>query len=169
MIFKDKKNNRIKIAARALRTMRQFRQLRPEHTEAGGVLLGRLIDGSENLVIDEATIPDSSDRRSRFNFFRSKNRTQQRINQAWQETNQTRNYLGEWHTHPEDYPTPSGHDIENWKRIVSVSRFEQKALVFLIVGRRAVHAWRVQKGERQAVQLQRIMGRKAKSEERNDE
>lgn len=156
VIFEDRSGSRIEIAASVLRTMHQFRQLRADQAEAGGILLGRLIDVSRDVVVDEATVPDKSDRRSRFNFFRSKKTAQGRVNAAWKETKQTRNYLGEWHTHPEDCPAPSGHDIENWIRIVSESKFEQEALVFVIVGRKMTNAWNLRKGEQRPAELRKI-------------
>jgi integrative and conjugative element protein (TIGR02256 family) len=165
VIFNDRNGSRLEISASALTTMNRFRQAEPDQFEAGGILLGRLIDSTGDLVVDEATVPDKSDRRSRFNFFRSKRVAQQRINSAWRETNQTRNYLGEWHTHPEDCPTPSGHDVENWKRIVNKSKFEQEALVFVIVGRTTISAWSLRKGEQRPSQLQRIVGRKTAKKE----
>ena len=42
-----------------------------ETSEAGGVLLGRHLLDSHDVVVDEVSTPQSSDRRSRFAFFRS--------------------------------------------------------------------------------------------------
>ena len=40
-------------------------------------------------------------------------------------------YLGEWHTHPEDWPKPSGKDLREWRILL---REQRRPLVFLIVG-----------------------------------
>src|ERR1043166_5725565 len=164
MIFEHKSGSRVEITPVVLHAMRRFRQVRSNQTEAGGILLGRLIEGCGDIIIDEVTVPDRSDRRSRFNFFRSKRAAQARINAAWRESGQTRNYLGEWHTHPENCPTPSEHDIENWMRIVDRSLFEQDALVFVIVGRTATKAWILRRGENQASELQAASERESANE-----
>ncbi len=52
----------------------------------------------------------------------------------WKESDETMGYMGEWHTHPEDHPTPSGIDLRNWLDI-TVPRPEP--MVFLILGRRS--------------------------------
>ncbi len=44
--------------------------------EAGGMLLGRLIEGTDDVVIDEATVPSGEDRRGRFFFKRTKTAAQ---------------------------------------------------------------------------------------------
>jgi integrative and conjugative element protein (TIGR02256 family) len=122
-------------------TMRRYRQIRPNQTEAGGVLLGRLILDAQDVVVDRVTEPATSDQRSRFSFWRSQRTTQQLVNDAWRQSGGTQQYLGEWHTHPEDDPTPSGVDRRNWQRILREAHFESEALWFVIVGRRAVRVW----------------------------
>lgn len=154
MVFRHKDGHRVKIGAAALSLMCQYRQIRVNQTEAGGILLGRLVEGCSDVIVDEVTVPISTDRRSRFKFFRRKHSAQRRVISAWTQTKQTRNYLGEWHTHPEDDPTPSEHDIANWRQIVTSSRFEQDSLLFLIVGRVTTRAWSLRKNERMPVELQ---------------
>jgi integrative and conjugative element protein (TIGR02256 family) len=121
------------------------RQLDSSAPEAGGMLLGRLIVETNHVVIDEATIPMKGDRRGRFFYNRSKARAQQHINLAWEISERTRNYLGEWHTHPEDDPSPSGHDLNNWRRIAEIAQYEQDYLIFAIVGRENTRAWEFNK------------------------
>jgi len=118
----------------------RYRQLRAHDPEAG-LLLGRLIVDSEDLIADQITEPMAGDRRGRFNFFRKRQPAQNSVNRAWTESCSTLNYLGEWHSHPEDIPSPSGHDLSEWRRITHTSRFEQKSLFFIIVGRTRICAW----------------------------
>lgn len=40
-------------------------------------------------------------------------------------------YLGEWHTHPEDSPSPSTIDTDGWQRICSKRK---TPMLFVIVG-----------------------------------
>ncbi len=114
--------------------------------EAGGVLLGRIVVERPNVVVETVTVPSPDDRRSRFSFFRAERPTQSAINAAWEASGGTQNYLGEWHTHPEDHPTPSRVDRKGWQRLAYEARFEQDALFFLIVGRVSIAAWEVPRG-----------------------
>lgn len=145
IVFRRTNGAMVKISGGALRVLNRFRQLLPNQTEAGGMLLGRLIDGTEDVVVDEVTVPVARDRRHRFSFFREKDTAQKHVVNVWEKSSHTRNYLGEWHSHPEDDPSPSGPDLSNWRRIVRESQFEQGSLVFLIVGRISVRAWELGK------------------------
>lgn len=122
-------------------TMQRHRQLAISQAEAGGVLLGRIVVDARDVIVDRATEPAKQDRRSRFFFWRSRETTQQIVNEAWRRSAGTQQYLGEWHTHPEDDPTPSGIDQTNWRRILGAARFESDVLWFVIVGRRTVRVW----------------------------
>lgn len=133
----------LELSDAAVQTLLRHRQLRPADTEAGGVLLGRLIQGSSDVVIDVATPPSPSDRRSRFSFFRARKPAQEAVDRAWRQSGQVVNYLGEWHSHPEDHPSPSCIDKRDWKKILTHATFEQDFLVFIIVGRLSVRAWEV--------------------------
>jgi integrative and conjugative element protein (TIGR02256 family) len=126
-------------------TMERYRQVESHAKEAGGMLLGRLINESTDLVIDEATEPTNSDRKGRFFFIRRRRHAQRRVDAAWHGSNGTLNYLGEWHTHPEDNPSPSTVDIDNWLTIGQTARYDHDCLVFAIVGRKGTRAWELSK------------------------
>lgn len=123
------------------------RQLDARATEAGGILLGRLIAGTADIVIDYAKGPTERDRRTRSSFFRARKPAQAAIDTAWTGTNHTLNYLGEWHTHPQDEPEPSTVDQKDWQRTVKRATFEQPSLIFIIVGRRVIRAWELKKSD----------------------
>ncbi len=133
--------------------LRAHRQLRDAATEAGGMLLGRLISSTADVIVDRVTRPSPHDRRSRFAFFRARRPAQAAVDHAWNESCQVINYLGEWHTHPEDHPTPSCIDRRDWNKIVSRAHFEQDALFFAIVGRVSTRVWEVSKSQPRLVQL----------------
>ena len=107
----------------------------------GGVLLGRLIVNTEDVVVDEITKPGPDDIRGRYRFKRSSNSAQPRVVSAWRESTGTKIYLGDWHSHPEDHPSPSSVDRRDWNRVVKRAVYEQDFLLFAIVGRRSIGVW----------------------------
>lgn len=134
-------SGRVELDVRALSLFEGHRQLRATDAEAGGILIGRRIVDSDDVIVDDVTVPSSGDISSRFQFVRAREPAQAVLNAAWQKSAGTQNYLGEWHTHPEDVPTPSHQDINNWCRIVSDTEFEGSSLLFVIVGRRSLQVW----------------------------
>ena len=44
-------------------------------------------------------------------------------------------YLGEWHTHAEDFPTASASDIDAMNKLLNNSKLNVNGLLMLIVGR----------------------------------
>ncbi len=128
------------IAPEALVTMLGYVQDEPYKPEAGGVLLGRHIIGTEDIIVDQVTTPSPSDRRSRLRFFRVRRWHQQAIDRAWRESGGTCTYLGEWHTHPERTPFPSVVDRLNWGRKLLVDRYSG-TLFFVIVGIETIRVW----------------------------
>ncbi len=141
MIFVGAGGPRLVLSGRAAKEMSRFRQLKHIDPEAGGVLLGRILRESDDVIVDDVTQPAARDRSSRFNFFRSKTSTQPAVDLAWATSDGTCIYLGEWHTHPEDDPHPSARDTSNWRTILRTAKFEQPWLFFLIVGRQQTKAW----------------------------
>lgn len=107
----------------------RHRQLRFWHHEAGGQLFAR-IDG-QRIVVSEATAPRPTDRRGRFFFEPDRAGEQAEIDVMF-----TRglHYVGDWHTHPERSPTPSGRDHATMSSRVRLSRHRLAGFVFVIVG-----------------------------------
>lgn len=130
-------------------TLLGFRQLSDCSKEAGGMLFGRLIDGTPDIVIDKISVPSPLDKSSRYSFFRRKQPAQIIVNSLWAASDQTCVYLGEWHTHPEDEPSPSQTDIDNWHKIVRKAKYEQDCLLFLIAGRKKVRIWELDRNAAQ--------------------
>lgn len=119
----------------------RFAQVDDTAPEAGGLLLGRLIVGTNHVVVDRSTHPSESDQRGRFWFRRSRPASQVHVNAAWQMSGGTQVYLGEWHTHPEDDPVPSFQDNRDRRRILKRTQCEQDSLLFVIVGRQRIRVW----------------------------
>ncbi|HSV45168.1 MAG TPA: Mov34/MPN/PAD-1 family protein [Ramlibacter sp.] len=140
MVFRVTPRQRLIFVPRAVEQMQAFAQLRWWNAEAGGVLLGRHLLDSHDVVVDEVTTPQASDRRSRFSFFRSR-RHETLARERWQMQSSTMAYLGLWHTHPESDPTPSGIDRNDWSQAVSRDTYEGNRLFFPIVGKQWIRVW----------------------------
>lgn len=104
-------------------------------------MLGRYVLGCEDVVVDEVTVPMRGDRRTRTTFRRDARSHQKIIDARWDTSRGTCQYLGEWHSHPEAIPSPSGVDLTDWRRRIQSDRFDSESLFFLIVGTVAVRAW----------------------------
>jgi len=143
----------VKINQKAVRSVRRYWQDRPNKLEAGGVLLGRFIAGTSDLVIDEVTTPMRWDKRERHSFHRSQRGHQAYIEEAWEKSDGTCTYLGEWHTHPEPAPTPSGKDLADWRRKLREDVYQGSGLLFLICGITEIRLWQGFRADRKIYQL----------------
>lgn len=140
LVYRVTPRQRLIIVEHALQQMHAFAQRRWWDCEAGGVLLGRHLLDSHDVVVDEVTTPQNSDRRGRFSFFRS-SRHEFEARKRWIEEKNTMAYLGLWHTHPELDPTPSDVDRRDWTQAVSGDSFEGDRLFFPIIGTRSIRIW----------------------------
>jgi len=129
--FKFNKSNALTISNCVLKVFEMYIQNEPSKSEAGGVLIGRIISKNDDILVDAVTVPNNDDIRERFFFFRKKKKAQKIINKYWKKSSRTQIYLGEWHTHPENVPQPSDHDYKNWKNISANAIYEQNFLIFM--------------------------------------
>lgn len=95
--------------------------------EAGGILIGEM--RGKHFLVNRVSAPQKTDLRSRFGFVRNTSGHVQAVKKAVYETKGVSNYLGEWHTHPEDNPKPSQTDIESWIKNASSVRKNTLALI----------------------------------------
>lgn len=140
LTFARSETGRFQISATALAEIRKYVQDERDKAEAGGVLLGRHIIDTSDIVVDRVTVPMPGDSGSRFRFFRARRRHQAAIDQAWRESEGTSTYLGEWHTHPEECPTPSLINQFDWRRKLWNDQFSEP-IFFVIVGIMETCVW----------------------------
>lgn len=140
LVYRVTQHQRLIIVEHALQQMLAFAQRRYGDCEAGGVILGRHLLDSCDVVVDEVTLPQNSDLRGRFSFFRS-SKHEFEAHKRWVEEERTMAYLGLWHTHPEPDPTPSDVDRRDWMQAVSSDTFEGNRLFFSIIGSRSIGIW----------------------------
>lgn len=148
--FKRPDGSVLKIGAEALGVMLSFRQLAPADKEAGGILLGRHIIDSRDVVVDEVSVPMKGDKRSRCGFERSNKPHQKVIDERWRTSGGTCQYLGEWHTHPEPVPHPSSVDVGDWKRRLKHDTVDSEISFFVVVGTKGLA---VSEGSRRLTQI----------------
>jgi len=147
LVFRVSPTQRLIIVEEAVERMLKFRQVHWWQPEAGGVLLGRHLLDSDDLVVDEVTTPQSADRRSRFGFFRSSQHSEL-ARRGWETQGCKLAYLGLWHTHPQSVPYPSGVDRNDWTNAVVKDSFDGNRLFFPIVGIDRICVWsKVRDGE----------------------
>lgn len=126
----------LKISEEACAVFSKYVQSDTATPESGGIILGYV--RGEHLEITEVTEPAPGDERRRFFFLRRPHGHQEIAQKRWAESQGLIRYLGEWHTHPEDFPSPSCLDRMEWKSSAK-KRKDLRPQVGLIVGRKALH------------------------------
>jgi integrative and conjugative element protein (TIGR02256 family) len=106
----------------------KWRQLGSIMPEAGGQLFGTVED--QCIILKRATGPRRSDRRGRF-FFVADRFAERREIGALHKSGL--HYFGDWHTHPQTVPTPSGTDLASMADLFARSKHELNAFLMVIV------------------------------------
>lgn len=106
-----------------------YRQTRFWHREAGGLLFARI--AGNVITIEEASGPRPTDRRSRFSYQGDRRAEQQEIDVRY---TLGLHYVGDWHSHPEPRPRPSGADDRAMMSRVNASTHQLQGFLFAIVG-----------------------------------
>lgn len=127
----DRITQSLRFELAVLKHVGKHRQMTTASTEAGGQLFGRVSE--EEVRVLSATGPYHGDERSRY-LYRSNPRAAQRA--VAKHAKGGLLYLGEWHTHAEDYPITSKLDMNVMRRLLARSKLNVNALLMLIVGRR---------------------------------
>lgn len=108
------------------------RQLTSTDPEAGGQLFASF-DGN-TAYVEEATGPRPTDLRTRFGFRPDRKAEQKEIHERFE---RGLHYIGDWHTHPTNFPWPSGEDVASIRAAVNRSKHELKGFLLIIVGNAA--------------------------------
>jgi integrative and conjugative element protein (TIGR02256 family) len=106
------------------------RQLHQRVPEVGGQLFAEF--SGEAVMIKRATGPRPQDSKGRYFF--SPDRRLERQEIALNFDNGL-HYVGDWHTHPQDRPTPSPLDISSMKDCFLKSRHALSGFILVVVGR----------------------------------
>lgn len=133
----DKNRTLLHFSKPSLETFVRYVQSSDTDREAGGILLGS-VHGA-HMLVEQATSPTKWDKRFRYLFERMPFGHHAISHALWTASYGTVRYLGEWHTHPEDYPHPSAIDRSEWRRL-SARRRDERPMLAVIVGRKSLYA-----------------------------
>lgn len=122
----------ILITRSVLNLIKKFKQTSKNTNESGGILLGQVVDNK--VYILKVSTPNKFDKASRYSFDCNKDAAQVIIDYEFINSGHKTIYIGEWHTHPENYPNPSGVD----RRMIDNQYFKNKLnepfLILIIQG-----------------------------------
>lgn len=129
LVFKASDEALVVIFSEVVEILLSYRQLADTSPESAGVIIGER--RGVHLVIRMVSVPSDADIRSRFEVNRIGKHHQDKVNSAFRESSGTWQYLGEWHTHPENEPSPSMTDYSSWNKNLR----SPDPLILIIVGR----------------------------------
>lgn len=128
----------LRIAPNVVEVLEKFVQNDNNKNEAGGILIGYYIDDYSYYISDLST-PKVGDISTRFSFLRSHINAQRLVKQMFKLSKGKKIYLGEWHTHPEDLPTPSFTDLTSIKDQFTTNVLNSKSIFMVIMGIKAIY------------------------------
>jgi integrative and conjugative element protein (TIGR02256 family) len=153
LIYNNKFGNKFEISTRVKARLKRYVQSNESDPEAGGVLLGRFIINTDDVVVDRISVPMEGDERSRNRYFRSAKPHQDLIRKVWERSEGKCNYLGEWHTHPVPDPSPSIIDLLQWKKKLLFDKYDSDFLFFAIIGINHIAVWQ---GYRRSLVIEKL-------------
>lgn len=125
------------ITSATIKIIESYKQNKKKNHESGGILLGQIINN--NIHILKASTPNKFDKSSRYSFECDKDAAQVIIDYEFVNSENKTIYIGEWHTHPENYPNPSNIDIGMIKNQYFKNRLNEPFLVLLIQGLKGLY------------------------------
>lgn len=117
------------IADTVLARLRRFRQKLPWQCEAGGQLFGHVDNGIWRILV--ATGPLRGDIRTLFGYEPNRVAEQAEIDAYFE---RGFHFLGDWHTHRDNTPTPSSRDTRSMNSMITESRTDLPCFLMVIVG-----------------------------------
>lgn len=121
----------------AIVVLNQFTQKEAGQPEAGGVILGKIMKNEIHIM--KLSPPTELDKASRTNFERHRLSAQIVINHEFYNSYKQITYLGEWHTHPEDFPSPSDVDRKMIQEQFSKNKIHTDFLLLFIKGLKVLY------------------------------
>lgn len=135
LILRMERDSFVLLPANVYGVMKNFTVGHQGETEAGGILIGSY--RGDHIHIRDCTVPLRHDVRKRFFFDRKDRGHQLAAITAWSKSLGSETFVGEWHTHTENFPVPSNLDHRTWH---DITRQKVLPVVFLILGRKGMWA-----------------------------
>ena len=110
--------------------------------ESGGIIIGILNPAENQIIATDLTEPQAKDKCTAVTYKRSEYGHQEIMDKLWEESQNFKTYLGEWHTHNQRIPQPSLIDRRNWMKI-SKRKQNSEWIFFLIVGTEKIGVWTI--------------------------
>jgi integrative and conjugative element protein (TIGR02256 family) len=135
------KNNDISlnISKDTLTAWHNHRQINAKDHERFGVIIGSCSETNDEYWVESITTPFPNDRSTRYSFLLRDRNHQITVDKAFAESGGTSVYMGTWHTHPEQKPTPSVVDKMDWLSCIRNNAGRQ--LFFVIVGTKEIRVF----------------------------
>lgn len=140
LVFNDRNGYLVVIMSNVVQRLCSYRQLSFFSKESAGIFIGER--RGSHLVICDLSEPGPGDICSRYSVDRRGMHHQAKVNEAFIRSKGILQYLGEWHTHPEDNPRPSFKDEQSWKGSIDAAL----PMIVLIVGRKSLWVGRKEDG-----------------------
>jgi integrative and conjugative element protein (TIGR02256 family) len=131
----------------------EFKQNNLSDCESAGLLIGH-VKSNGDIWVNKITKPKEQDIRTRAYFKLDADSHQDELNDIYTRSDQLLGYLGTWHTHPQNIPTPSGLDISDWKKHCNEN--VDRPLIFVVVGLKQVSIYMIESEE--VVELYSVEG-----------
>lgn len=133
----------VEVTESVMEKINQYRQ--KAGSETGGIIMGSIINERKiriNRISQPCVILTS-----RCGCTRDAKKANGIIQREFEASNHTRVYLGEWHTHPENMPTPSRTDYQSVRDIFRNALLPYNRIIILIIGLKSEY-WSCFNGKR---------------------
>lgn len=110
------------------------RRVQVDGPEDVGVIFGSVIEGGHiriNKLSETCAL-----QRTKYKCILDASIANEVIKEEFENSNQTRVFVGEWHTHPEEYPTPSYMDVQSIAKDFKTVGEGVGGLILLIIGQK---------------------------------
>ncbi|MES2410607.1 MAG: Mov34/MPN/PAD-1 family protein [Bacteroidota bacterium] len=134
----------LKISEEVLLKISEYVQNDDIKPESGGMLIGYYLQNGDFSITD-ITVPGKGDRQSRYRFIRSAKRALNLLTFHFNNSKGKKIYLGEWHTHPENNPTPSSIDNSSILERIRRDKINSDTIFTIICGIERIYIQRVKK------------------------
>lgn len=128
----------VDILAPVFEEIQHWLQVGIDAPESGGYIVGYQHKWTGNISLEKVSTPGKDDKRSRVGFIMRDVVHRFFLQKASKEYS---SYMGVWHTHPQDIPTPSFIDWDDWYDTMKVDRTAASYAFFIIAGRIGARVW----------------------------